>query len=373
MMSLSYDKKSDIKEYVEIPSYYDITKEYVMSESEKSNNMTGIYSDGLLIDVIPRNNEVTLDEDRQVAYSARYVISDGVKYDLFNIESICNIRIPHFVKGEIYTVRDLSYILQMRAKMDCDKQLSIALIYKTVNLMIASSISYSKKDYIRLINQLRIAGAPEYAADLKTKLEKVLPLMTDDDYFIRKHNLEQINMAKEMDTDYVEIGYLGISCGECAKYQGRVYCLSGKDKRVPQLPDFIRKTGIIHPSCKHMIFLSFLFEEGTIEKTIKKTDGSIETMHLDILENSNRPFIDDRSEQEKIAYQKYKKKLNTCNQGMSEEYIQRKTEYRWICANIPEMAPKTLGVYTRIKNSRNKKYLELKQKAKEFNYELVDD
>ena len=55
---------------------------------------------------------------------------------------------------------------------------------------------------------------------------------------------------------------------------------------------------------------------------------------------------------------------------MSDEYIQRRMEYNWICYNIPEFAPKTLSGYTRMKNSKSKKYLELKQKAMEAGYEL---
>ena len=359
-----------IRDIVELPSSFDKTQVHIMSDNEKNNSMKGIYEDGMLINVNPRDESIGLDENRQIAYSARYIISDGVTYDLYNVESVCSIHIPNFKEGEIYTVRDLSYILKMRATTDYEPNLSVALVYKAVNLMIASNIGYGKKDYIRLINQLRIAGKSEYAQDLKSKLERILPFMTDDDYYIKRNNFASIRRAYEMKTDYVEIPYLNCTCAECAKYQGRVYSLSGKDNRLPKLPDFIKNNGIIHESCRHNIYPIYLSDSYKIEETYLESDGNVVTRYLNVFENSNRPFSDDRRESQKKSYENYIKEKNKYSHEMSDEYIQRRMEYNWICYNIPELAPKTLSGYTRMKNSKSKKYLELKQKAMEAGYEL---
>ena len=42
---------------------------------------------------------------------------------------------------------------------------------------------------------------------------------------------------------------------------------------------------------------------------------------------------------------------------------QRKEEYEWICENLPELAPKTLSVYTKHKNSKTHLYSMLKQEC----------
>lgn len=360
-----------IRDIVELPFSFDKTQVHIMSDEEKNNNMKGIYQNGMLINVNPRNEGISLDENRQIAYGARYIVSDGVTYDLYNVESVCSIHIPKFKEGEIYTVRDLSYILKMRATIDCEPNLSVALVYKATNLMVASNIGYNKRDYMRLVNQLRIAGKPEYAQDLKSKLERILPLMTDEDYYIKRNNLSSIRRAYEMKTDYVEIPYLNCSCAECAKYQGRVYSLSGKDNRLPKLPDFIKNTGIIHESCRHNIYPIYLSDSYKIEETYLESDGKVVTRYLNVFENSNRPYNDDRRDSQKRAYENYIKEKNKYSHEMSDEYIQRRMEYNWICYNIPELAPKTLSVYTRMKNSKSPKYLELKQKAAEVGYEIL--
>lgn len=50
----------------------------------------------------------------------------------------------------------------------------------------------------------------------------------------------------------------------------------------------------------------------------------------------------------------------TCIFDIKKEAKERhRLEYEWICENLPELAPKTLGGYTKMKNSKSKKYLEI--------------
>ena len=56
-----------------------------------------------------------------------------------------------------------------------------------------------------------------------------------------------------------------------------------------------------------------------------------------------------------------------------ENYIKRKAEYDWICANLPDLAPKSLGGYTRMKHSNSKNYLKIKETAAKIGRELIED
>lgn len=93
--------------------------------------------------------------------------------------------------------------------------------------------------------------------------------------------------AKLLDTDLVEAGYFNGCCGECAKYRGRWFSISGNDKRFPKMPvDYgCTCSGIDFSPVIYGISDPTYCDEGT-----------------DIIEYSNRPFIDDRTEDEKAIY-----------------------------------------------------------------------
>lgn len=93
-------------------------------------------------------------------------------------------------------------------------------------------------------------------------------------------NLEN---AKELGTDLVEADYFRGCCGECAKYRKRWFSISGKDKRFPKMPVDYGCT------CSGIDFSPVIY--GISEPTYA---DEIE----DIIEYSNRPFVDDRSEEE---------------------------------------------------------------------------
>ena len=50
---------------------------------------------------------------------------------------------------------------------------------------------------------------------------------------------KMLNLAKEYGTDLIEVSVHGSPCEECAKYQGRIYSISGNDKRFPKYPDWL--------------------------------------------------------------------------------------------------------------------------------------
>lgn len=98
-----------------------------------------------------------------------------------------------------------------------------------------------------------------------------------------------IQNANYYQSELVEMNIIPCCCGECAKYQGRIYSLTGRDSRFPKLPDIVIKTGVIHKDCLHTVYN---YKEGDRPFYISG----------DIITVSNRPFVDDRSEAEKHEY-----------------------------------------------------------------------
>ena len=102
-----------------------------------------------------------------------------------------------------------------------------------------------------------------------------------------------IRDAKEMGTDLLEMTEHSPTCAECAKYQGRVYSISGKSNKFPPLPkEFIINDGV-HEGCRHAFFP---YEDGL----------SKPNYHENIVEYSNSPFVDNRTPEEVAAYEKEK-------------------------------------------------------------------
>ena len=92
-------------------------------------------------------------------------------------------------------------------------------------------------------------------------------------------------------TDLVECTTIFPTCEICIKFQGRVYSISGNDKRFPALYDTALAAGFeaIHPNCRHQ-FLPYHEElDQPRERAVKE-------------EISNKPFEDNRTEHNRRQY-----------------------------------------------------------------------
>ena len=89
---------------------------------------------------------------------------------------------------------------------------------------------------------------------------------------------QTIKNAKMLETDLVEMSIHDNACPICEDYQGRVFSISGKDKRFPILPNTIFKNGCLHEGCRHSFF-PFIYG---INKPMSEQE--------DIIAYSNRPF-----------------------------------------------------------------------------------
>ena len=120
-----------------------------------------------------------------------------------------------------------------------------------------------------------------------------------------------VRSANQLDTDLVEMSEHYCTCGECAKYQGRVYSLSGKNRIFPKIPQIVIDKGYIHKDCRHE-FYPYMY-------------GSTPNYHKNIVSYSNSPFIDNRSPEEIAEYEAEQKKIS--------DKIRDEKEYKKICEN----------------------------------------
>lgn len=148
--------------------------------------------------------------------------------------------------------------------------------------------------------------------------------------------------ARKLKTDLLEADFPSPADEKTAIYRGRIYSISGQDTRFPKLPKDIFNTEIS--------FYPFVY--GASDPLYCKPGREIQF--------SNRPFEDDRSSKEKAEYDKLLKK--------HIENTKCEKDYEWICENLPDTAPKSIGGYKRMVTSNSQNFKVLVAKAKEKGY-----
>lgn len=105
-------------------------------------------------------------------------------------------------------------------------------------------------------------------------------------------NIGAFGRALENGTDYVRCTTIYPTCEICAKYQGKIYCISGKDKRFPALFETALRSGyaLMHPNCRHEFIPVWLelMDEKELAAEIDRSKIS--------------PQADTRSQKERDAY-----------------------------------------------------------------------
>ena len=347
-------KNDEINDYQE-PSIYkwnsvknDIELSYE-SRDVDLKNVTIYFTNGVITNVIP---------DVYNYYYAQYYIIDEKKYDSYSIESIKSIPCPDFDKRKKLScygtpVYYLEYILNMRASQERKKgntALAYTLLEKSLEFMRILGAFYTKENYLRMVNWLYEDGFRNKAESLETQLESELPQIFD--ISVRHKNIfyDELDRCIQENTDYIFCNNDLGACAECAKYQGRIYCISGKDARFPKLPDIVYKYGGFHKGCTHSFFPYFLYDGCTI----KDFSG---TEH-DAIVYSNRPFIDNRSAKEKEYFNQREKKRQERKQAELNKEM-----YYLLKEKLPDKIPKSLSAYSRMKNSNSKKFQILAEEA----------
>jgi len=276
------------------------------------------------------------------------------RYDLETLEGIESIDIPIYKKldgGVQSPTKNIEYILQRKAtehKRNGRMDLAIACLKKSNEIFPHSNFLWSKDDYLRLVYFLRDAGKFEEA---KAEEEKIDLLFNKN---LSALVLEKVlSDCESLNTDLVKVGDNERVCSSCALYTRRIFSIKGKDKRFPILPDILIQNIQNHEYCYISIY-PFLFDYSF---PVWEYKGNL-------IDWSNRPLKDERSEQQKKYYRDYVIE--------NESLILDRKIYDLLREQLPEMAPKSFGGFRRMKNLRSKNYLSILEVAKKASINIDD-
>ncbi|MCK5129734.1 MAG: hypothetical protein KAQ68_07770, partial [Clostridiales bacterium] len=226
-------------------------------------------------------------------------------------------------------------------------QTSMAL--KTANYKFRKQVKQSIRKIAKEIESLEIDVGIQMkflkerlAEDIKTN-KNITKIEDNVKHIIKTAKNESQNMsmaryAMETGIDLVQMSSHSPTCKICQMYQGRVYSVSGKDKRFPSLFDTAFKSGYanIHPNCNHKIriYTSSLKRREDIHGAIKK---------------SNSPFNDQQTVKQKDRYDALQKKKRQLR-------VDRLLWERYKSRLGIEIVPSSFSKFKKVKDSEGKKW-----------------
>lgn len=291
------------------------------SPKNETNDRIAYFDKGFLVNVSPRTESVTLYNNREVAYNATVIYSDGKRYSLLDAESIRRIPVPAFSDSQDI-VFSLDYILRMCASnlRNAGKhQLSVQLLQKAVEIMPFSNIGWRAEDYLRLALWLYEDGRIKEGLDAERRIKANAELQHRADI---KKRIDELRRHSDL---VVYSSYSGICCAGCAKRSGRVYSFSGKDSTYPQLPPDILACGEFHTGCD--VGLVRYYAGNKIYYLGNLVDADESTL---------RDYKDERTADNIQRYEQGQKRINQSN----SQFADRK-EYLIMRALFPEDVPRS--------------------------------
>lgn len=327
-------------------------KHNLQNNNIDTNEGIAIYINGILVDVIPESFN---------SRAVRYIKSDNVIYDLLNKESIEKIPIPNpylMKSGDVLS--DIYYTLRMISGKYRNlnlKGLSYACLRKSNELWIHSPWEFTEKDIMRIVRWLQEDGMFEEAIKEKHKIISNKLYQNKNPGNRQRLNAIVLKNIHALNTDYIEIPWVGGQCKQCSIYHGRIYNISGNDNRFPKIPSFIWNRfinghSLIHNDCRCSIYpvnmlMPFISYQNNYIKSIDE-----------IIKLSNRPFIPDASMEDLENNKLYYKQLENKKQKDKD-----REEYYRLVYTIPFIAPKSFSAYRKMKNSKTKTFIHLKEEA----------
>lgn len=166
---------------------------------------------------------------------------------------------------------------------------------------------------------------------------------------IESTNIGAIGRALQAGTDFVKMTTMPQCCKLCGAYQGKVYSISGKDKRFPALFQTVLRSGyaLPHPNCRHEFIPWYeeIEDPEDVEKAIKSSK---------ILYDKNGELVDVRYQRDIKGYAAWQAGNRQLNRELLE-YEQMKAYY----ASKGETPPyTTLGAFRRARRAQSKNYRE---------------
>lgn len=321
----------------------------------------GFFKHGSLYAVYPSTRESSLYDDRGTAYDARYIVSDYFVYDLYDADSVASIPIPQFNKAtdSIGVTGSLDYLLRMCAGHIRDKfshEQSIVILQKAVELMQRSGIGWQLKDYKRFVLWLYEDGRFEEAEYWEHR------------FTAQFDNARPANLIAEInrkfggamnDTDY--IAFLSDSpacCDQCAIYSGRIYCISGRDKKFPSVPAILNNELWKHTSCLSSVYPQYFAKNEPLCTTFRYLGREV-----DPVRSTRRPYKDTRTEEEKQLYADalYKRQIRELKESMNET---NQKEFWLLHYKAPDLCPKSRNAYSKMKLENGEAFRHIYEEAK---------
>ncbi|MBE6982882.1 MAG: hypothetical protein E7435_01145 [Ruminococcaceae bacterium] len=278
--------------------------------------------------------------------------------------------------GEVY------YYLHSKAQQYASEQkydLAIACQQKSNDLMRLKYPTHRRTEAYYLVRLLARSGRLEDAKNTKKEIDAYYGKAECDESINALH--KEIRNAHTLGTDYLIMTTEEFACSECAKYQGRVYSISGKSKKYPPLPYEISKYGCVHPGCTHRFF-AYIDNMSSNSMKITLAHHPIKNIFYkrNIVSFSNRPFADDRTKDCKKAVEEVRQreaKRKEQQQHYEDHIIE--IEYQkhlddhtliWLQNNFPAKAPKNITSFRRMRTQNTKNYQTLKLLAAEKGKEI---
>lgn len=266
--------------------------------------------------------------------------------------------------------------------------LAILCLKKSNEIRYACRKGYGRDDYYSYVRMLARAGCVDEAKKEKAKIDALFA-KTERDSDSRECEAQSIinrvlENAAQQHTDLVWMMPHGCACPECAKYQGRVFSISGRDPRFPKIPDAFWVYGAIHKGCGHSFHPHVAFDSGyELENALEIQKIRKRKFRKSIIAFSNRPFADDRPQEDINAALQHitkRREAEASQQRQWDEMIAFETTrgnekriYRWIGENLPEICPKSYSGYRRMKLQNTKNYQKIIAAAREKGKDLLNE
>lgn len=252
-------------------------------------------------------------------------------------------------------------ILSKQASLYQKEHLDLAIecLRKANELRPVSGMVYSENSYLRLVRYLCKAERFDEAEQERKKIQAMFH-GKDAPYSGENIANSALNRsfasAQELGTDLVEVSWADVCCETCGKYRGRIFSISGRDKRFPKFPsDFCHRCGLsVYP---------------IIEGVSVPAHSDPERM----VEEARRPLVDTRTPEQIEAYAEKCRRVQR-EQEQEKNYVARerkdREDYAWIRENLPDLMPKTFSGYRRMRTMNTANFQKLRAKALELGREI---
>lgn len=169
---------------------------------------------------------------------------------------------------------------------------------------------------------------------------------------------EAIRTCRELDVDLIEFHTSAPSCPECAKYAGRVFSISGTHPVFPPIPENLPSMTLYH----QLQCLSFYPYHWGIDPAEDRQKVAL----------SKQSYIDLRTQEERERYEAWAAQMADLRAEEARKKAAR-DEYNWLVEHLPDLCPKALGSYSRMRNTRSAGFLKLAEEAAKLGRELGAD